>query len=130
MSYTQAFATLFFVAVGAVFLLWLLIRGWSPESLPQWAGIIWALIAAMLVVPKLLPGTIRWSDNTSIVTMFILGAAFILSIKAIFVFIRHYGSLSSTQRLSGYLAAAPLILSILGVVFTFWAMGGFHQTKK
>jgi hypothetical protein len=68
--------------------------------------------------------------NTSIVTMFILCAAFILSIKSIFVFIRHYGSLSSTQRLSGYLAAAPLILSILGVLFTFWMMGGFHQTKK
>lgn len=129
MSYTQAFATLFFVAVGAVFLLWLLIRGWSPESLPQWAGIIWALIAAMLVVPKFLPPTVRWNDNTSIVTMFIMCAAFILSIKAIFVFIRHYSSLSSTQRLSGYLASAPLILSILGVVFTFWMMGGFHQKK-
>ena len=129
MSYTQAFATLFFVAVGAVFLIWLLIRGWSPESLPQWAGIIWALIAAMLVVPKFLPPTVRWNDNTSIVTMFILGAAFILSIKSIFVFIRHYGNLNSTQRLSGYLASAPLILSILGIIFTFWAMGAFSQKK-
>lgn len=130
MSYTQTFATLSFVGVAVVFLIWLLISGWSPESLSQWSGIIWALIAAMLLFTKLLPPSLRRGDTTSLVKGFLFSVALIYSVKSLFVLIRNYSSLSSTQRLSGYLGAAPLVLTIFGMLVTYWAVGGFHQTKK
>lgn len=129
MSTVNAFIILFLVIAGIALSIWLFVRGWSPEQLPLWAGLIWGLLAVMIVTPRLLPASIRWSDNVSVVQGLLGLVVLILSIKCLILLIRHGNTLSSSQRWAAYLGFGPLVIGILMVVVLFWVMGAF-STKR
>jgi len=127
MSTAQAFFILLLVVGGLVLAVWLLVRGWSPEQLPLWAGVIWGLMAVMVIVPKFLPASVRWSDTTSIVQMILGVVVLILSVKCLVLLIRHGAALPEAQRWAAYLGLVPLALGVLLVVFFFWMASAFNN---
>lgn len=121
MSTLEAFSILFLLLAGIAVAVWVFVRGWSPEQLPLWSGWVWGLMLAMVVVPKLLPASIRWSDNVSVAQ----GAAGIvmlaLSIKCLILLIRHGSALSDSQRWAALLGLAPLVIgAVLALFFLFF----------
>ena len=129
MSTTQAFLILFLVAAGIALAGWLFWRGWSPEQLPQWATLIWALMALLALGPRLLPASVRWNDTVSIVQGAMGLVVVLLSIKCLVLLIRHGGSLSDSQRWAAWLGLAPLIIGALMVLMLLWMSGAFSQKK-
>jgi len=129
MSTIQAFFVFFLLLAGLALVVWLFLRGWSPEQLPLWAGLIWGTVAVMALAPKFLPASIRWHENVSIVQVILGVAVLILSIKCLVMLIRHSSALSNTQRSAAWLGVVPLIIGALMVVFFFWMAGAFN-TKK
>lgn len=129
MSTTQAFLILFLVAAGIALAGWLFWRGWSPEQLPQWATLIWALMALLALGPRLLPASVRWNDTVSIVQGAMGLVVVLLSIKCLVLLIRHGGSLSDSQRWAAWLGLAPLIIGALMVLMLLWMAGAFSQKK-
>lgn len=129
MSTSQAFLILFLVAAGIALAGWLFWRGWSPEQLPQWATLIWALMALLTLGPRLLPASIRWNDTVSIVQGIVGLVVVLLSIKCLVLLIRYGGSLSDAQRWAAWLGLAPLIIGALMVLMLLWMAGAFSQKK-
>lgn len=129
MSTSQAFLILFLVAAGIALAGWLFWRGWSPEQLPQWATLIWALMALLTLGPRLLPASIRWNDTVSIVQGIVGLVVVLLSIKCLVLLIRNGGSLSDAQRWAAWLGLAPLIIGALMVLMLLWMAGAFSQKK-
>ena len=129
MSTTNAFFILFLLAAGLVLVVWIFLRGWSPEQMPLWAGLIWGLIGAMVFGSALLPASVRWSDSVSVVKG-ILGITMLaLSIKCLILLLRHGSGLNTSQRYSAYLGIAPLIIGAIMVLFFFWMAGAFNAKK-
>lgn len=129
MSTANAFFILFILVAGIALAIWLFVRGWAPEQLPLWAGLIWGLLAVMIVTPRLLPASIRWGDTVSVVQGLLGLVVLILSVKCLILLIRHGSTLTSSQRWAAYLGFGPLVIGILMVVVLFWVMGAF-STKK
>jgi hypothetical protein len=129
MPTVQAFFVFFLLLAGLALVVWLFLRGWSPEQLPLWAGLIWGTIAVMTLAPKLLPASIRWHENVSIVQVIFGVAMLVLSIKCLIMLIRHGSTLSDTQRSAAWLGVVPLIIGALMVVFFFWMAGAFNGRK-
>lgn len=129
MSTAHAFFILFLVAAGIALAGWLFWRGWSPEQLPQWATLIWGLMALLSLGPRLLPASVRWSDTVSIVQGAMGLVVVLLSIKCLVLLIRHGGSLSDSQRWAAWLGLAPLIIGALMVLMLLWMSGAFSQKK-
>lgn len=129
MSTVNAFVILILVIAGIALAIWLFVRGWSPEHLPLWAGLIWGLLAVMTITPRFLPASIRWGDTVSVVQGLMGLVVLILCIKCLILLIRHGNTLSSSQRWAAYLGFGPLVVGVLMVVVLFWAMGGFSAKK-
>lgn len=85
MSTVNAFVILILVVAGIALAIWLFVRGWSPEQLPLWAGLIWGLLAIMIITPQLLPASVRWSDTVSVIQGLLGLVVLILSIKCLFL---------------------------------------------
>lgn len=129
MSTIQAFIVFFLLLSGLALVVWLFLRGWSPEQLPLWAGLIWGTVAVMALGPKLLPVSIRWNENVSIVQVILGLGVLALSIKCLIMLIRHSNVLSDTQRTAAWLGVVPLIIGGLMVAFFFWMAGAFNGKK-
>ncbi len=129
MSTVHAFLILFLVAAGIALAGWLFWRGWSPEQLPQWATLIWALMVLLSFGRNLLPASIRWNDTVSIVQGVVGLIVVLLSIKCLVLLIRHGSSLSDAQRWAAWLGLAPLIIGALMVLLLLWMAGAFAQKK-
>ena len=129
MSASQAFFILFLVVAGIALVIWIFLRGWSPEQLPLWAGLIWGLIAMIKFVPAMLPASIRWSDNLSIVQVTLGVVVLVLSLKSLILLLRHGSNLSDSQRWAAYLGIAPLVIGVLMVLIFFWIAGSLGAKK-
>lgn len=129
MSTVQAFFVFFLLLAGLALVVWLFLRGWSPEQLPLWAGLIWGTIAAVTLAPKLLPASIRWHENVSIVQVIFGVAVLVLSIKCLIMLIRHSSALSDTQRSAAWLGVVPLIIGVMMAALFFWMAGAFNVRK-
>jgi len=129
MSTAQAFFVFFLLLAGLALVVWLFLRGWSPEQLPLWAGLIWGTIAVMVLAPKFLPASIRWHENVSIVQVIFGVAVLVLSIKCLVLLIRQGSALTDAQRSAAWLGVVPLIIGALMVVFFFWMAGAFNGKK-
>ncbi|MBL7798417.1 MAG: hypothetical protein JNJ90_18115 [Saprospiraceae bacterium] len=120
MSTLEAFSILFLLLAGIAVAVWVFVRGWSPEQLPLWSGWVWGLMLAMVVVPKLLPASIRWSDNVSVAQGAVGIVMLALSIKCLILLIRHGSALSDSQRWAALFGLAPLVIGavlVLGFLF-------------
>lgn len=129
MSVTQAFLILFILAAGIALAAWLFWRGWSPEQLPQWATLVWGLMALLSFGPRLLPASVRWSDTVSVVQGILGLVVVLLSVKCLVLLIRHGNSLSDSQRWAAWLGLAPLIIGALMVLMLLWMAGAFSGKK-
>ncbi len=120
MSTLEAFSILFMLLAGVALAIWIFVRGWSPEQLPRWAGLVWALMLVLVVVPKLLPASIRWSDSVSVAQGAIAIVMLALSIKCLILLIRNGSALNDSQRWAAYLGLTPLVIGavlVLGFLF-------------
>lgn len=129
MSTVQAFIVFFLLLAGLALVVWLFLRGWSPEQLPLWAGLIWGTITVMTLAPKFLPASIRWHENVSIVQVIFGVAVLVLSIKCLIMLIRHGSTLSDTQRSAAWLGVVPLIIGVMMAALFFWMAGAFNVRK-
>lgn len=123
MSTIEAFSILFLLVAGIAGAAWVFVRGWSPEQLPLWSGWVWGLMLAMIVVPKFLPASIRWSANVSVAQGAVGIVMLALSIKCLILLIRHGSALSDSQRWAAWLALAPLMIGavlVLGFLLFAW----------
>ena len=128
MSTAQAFLLLFLLVAGVALTVWLFVRGWSPEQLPVWAGLVWGLMLLIVAVPRLLPASIRWSDSLSVVQLSLGIVMLALSVKCLILLVRHGSTLSDSQRWSAYLGLAPLVIgAVLALGFLF--IVGLFSTK-
>lgn len=116
MSTLEAFFILFLLLAGIAGAVWVFVRGWSPEQLPLWSGLVWGLMLAMVVVPKFLPASIRWSDNVSVAQGAVGIVMLALSIKCLILLIRHGSALSDSQRWAALLGLAPLVIGAVLVL--------------
>ena len=126
MSTSNAFLILFLCAAGVVLVVWIFLKGWSPDQLPLWAGLIWGLAGLLIFGSALLPPSIRWNETMSIVKGIIGLVILALSIKSLVLLLRHGSELSTSQRYAAYLGIAPLILGAIMVLFFFWLAGAFN----
>jgi|APTNR8051073442_1049403.scaffolds.fasta_scaffold02474_5 hypothetical protein len=129
MSTVQAFIVFFLLLACLALVVWLFLRGWSPEQLPLWAGLIWGTITVMTLAPKFLPASIRWHENVSIVQVIFGVAVLVLSIKCLIMLIRHGSTLSDTQRSAAWLGVVPLIIGVMMAALFFWMAGAFNVRK-
>jgi len=123
MSTLEAFSILFLLLAGIAVAVWVFVRGWSPEQLPLWSGWVWGLMLAMMLVPKFLPASIRWSDGVSVAQGAVGIVMLALSIKCLVLLIRHGSALSDSQRWAALLGLAPLVIAavlVLGFLLFVW----------
>jgi len=129
MSAFQAFFVFFLLLAGLALVIWLFLRGWSPEQLPLWAGLIWGTAGVMVLVPRMLPASIRWHENVSIVQVTLGAAVLTLSIKCLILLIRHGSGLSDSQGSAAWLGIVPLMIGALMALMFFWMAGAFNGKK-
>lgn len=129
MSTTQAIFVFLLLFAGLALVGWIFLRGWLPEQLPLWAGLIWGTIAIMALVPRMLPASIRWSENVSIVQVAFGAAVLAMSIKCLILLVRYGSTLSYNQRWAAWLGVVPLIIGALSVLMFFWIAGAFNGKK-
>ena len=129
MSAAQAFFILFLVVSGIALVIWIFLRGWSPEQLPLWAGLVWGLLAIIKFVLALLPASIRWGESTSVVQVALGVVVLAFSLKSLILLLRHGSSLSASQRWAAYLGLAPLVIAVLALLIFFWIAGALGAKK-
>ncbi|MFN0014459.1 MAG: hypothetical protein ACKVU2_07905 [Saprospiraceae bacterium] len=127
MSTTEAILVIFFLLAGLAASVWVFARDWSPERLPLWASLIGGLMLAMLIVPRFLPASIRWSEVLSVAQGAVGIVTFSLSVKCLILLVRHNSDLSDSQRYAAYLGLAPLIIVVFLVLFFFLMVGAFSS---
>ena len=119
MSTANAFLILFSILVALALVVLVFVFRWEPAALVFWRNVTFALAAALIIVPLLLPASVRWGNEASIFKAAMLVLLLAVSIKTLILVVRHWAVLTPAQKTAGYIAVAPLGLGVLGVLFFF-----------